>query len=939
LRGVGLIPTESPSAASCESIAEVLLGNIDTFSTLVEFAFQADLASVLGDTEAEIYIAAPTNDAFDAFGELEPEIVSNLMTDEWKTHLQSLLLYHTVESGAFSERNDDDDTSSVTLTTLNGEDITITYTDDRNVFINNDASVVDDFVACESLVDVIDKVLIPSWVENSIVDRAIADEELSILVNLVVQAELAEILSSSGPYTVLAPSNDAFRELLASPSIDPSNVDINLIKGLLTFHVIDGIYSADEIVDGLELATLQGDAVVFAVDGDVVTVNGSLVTDVDILANNGIIHKIDGVLIPNISIPVVETPDESPSVAAPSETETLGTIVDVASADEDLSILVDAVVHAGLADTLSSAGPFTVFAPTDAVWTKALTNPEDITVLDADILKEILLYHTVAGTYTAADITDGLILTTVQGETIEFSIDGDVVMINDEVMVTGTDILASNGIIHTIDGILFPQAVLDPTEGPSDPTKDPSEIPGTIVDVASADEDLSILVEAVVHAGLVDTLSSAGPFTVFAPTNDVWTEGLTNPDDITVLDPEILKQVLLYHTVAGTYTAADITDGLILTTVQGETIEFSIDGDVVMINGNVMITETDILASNGVIHTVDNFLFPQSTEPTTEDPSDPVSAPSKTETLGTIVDVASADEDLSILVEAVVHAGLVDTLSSAGPFTVFAPTNAVWTEALANPEDITELDVDILTEVLLYHTVAGTYTAADITDGLILTTVQGETIEFSIDGDAVMINGNVMITGTDILASNGVIHTIDGILFPQANEPEDAPMVSPNEPTEATTGTKNETSSEPTGTIIDVASGEDDLSILVNLIVQAGLVETLSSEGRFTVFAPTNSAFTTVFNDLGLDATDLGDVVDSEALSSILTYHVVAGIYKASDIIDGLTLTTVQGDTIEFGVSSDGVVTVNNEVISVTDIPASNGVIHTIAGVLFPGTV
>ncbi|MGK3754140.1 MAG: transforming growth factor-beta-induced protein [Bacillariaceae sp.] len=629
MRGVGLIPTESPSAASCESIAEVLLGNIDTFSTLVEFAFQADLASVLGDTEAEIYIAAPTNDAFDAFGELEPEIVSNLMTDEWKTHLQSLLLYHTVESGAFSERNDDDDTSSVTLTTLNGEDITITYTDDRNVFINNDASVVDDFVACESLVDVIDKVLIPSWVENSIVDRAIADEELSILVNLVVQAELAEILSSSGPYTVLAPSNDAFRELLASPSIDPSNVDINLIKGLLTFHVIDGIYSADEIVDGLELATLQGDAVVFAVDGDVVTVNGSLVTDVDILANNGIIHKIDGVLIPNISIPVVETPDESPSVAAPSETETLGTIVDVASADEDLSILVDAVVHAGLADTLSSAGPFTVFAPTDAVWTKALTNPEDITVLDADILKEILLYHTVAGTYTAADITDGLILTTVQGETIEFSI----------------------------------------------------------------------------------------------------------------------------------------------------------------------------------------------------------------------------------------------------------------------------------------------------------------------DGDAVMINGNVMITGTDILASNGVIHTIDGILFPQANEPEDAPMVSPNEPTEATTGTKNETSSEPTGTIIDVASGEDDLSILVNLIVQAGLVETLSSEGRFTVFAPTNSAFTTVFNDLGLDATDLGDVVDSEALSSILTYHVVAGIYKASDIIDGLTLTTVQGDTIEFGVSSDGVVTVNNEVISVTDIPASNGVIHTIAGVLFPGTV
>jgi uncharacterized surface protein with fasciclin (FAS1) repeats len=151
---------------------------------------------------------------------------------------------------------------------------------------------------------------------------------------------------------------------------------------------------------------------------------------------------------------------------------------------------------------------------------------------------------------------------------------------------------------------------------------------------------------------------------------------------------------------------------------------------------------------------IDNFLFPQATEPT-EDPS---------ETLGTIVDVASADDNLSILVNAVGYTGLAETLSSAGPFTIFAPTNAVWNIALSNP--VTELDADIVKKVLLYHTVAGTYSADDITDGLTLTTVQGKTIEFYIDGDAVMINGNVMITGTDILASNGVIHTIDGILFP-----------------------------------------------------------------------------------------------------------------------------------------------------------------------------
>jgi uncharacterized surface protein with fasciclin (FAS1) repeats len=152
---------------------------------------------------------------------------------------------------------------------------------------------------------------------------------------------------------------------------------------------------------------------------------------------------------------------------------------------------------------------------------------------------------------------------------------------------------------------------------------------------------------------------------------------------------------------------------------------------------------------------INTFLFPQATKPT-EDPS---------ETPGTIVDVASADENLSILVDAVGYAGLAETLSSAGSFTVFAPTDAVWTTALSKP--VTKHDVDMVKKILLYHTVAGTYIAADITNGLTLTTVQGETIEFYIDGDAVMINGNViMITGTDILVSNGVIHTIDGILLP-----------------------------------------------------------------------------------------------------------------------------------------------------------------------------
>jgi len=156
----------------------------------------------------------------------------------------------------------------------------------------------------------------------------------------------------------------------------------------------------------------------------------------------------------SLGFPDLEEQLDDLSIADQQIVQTPGTIVDVASADGNLSILVDAVVHAGLAETLSSAGPYTVFAPTDAVWTKAFSKP--VTEHPVDIMKTFLFCHTVAGTYTAADITNGLTLTTVQGVTIEFSIDGDDVMINGYVtMITGSDILASNGVIHTIDGILF----------------------------------------------------------------------------------------------------------------------------------------------------------------------------------------------------------------------------------------------------------------------------------------------------------------------------------------------------------------------------------------------------------------------------------------------------------------------------------------------------
>lgn len=298
-----------------------------------------------------------------------------------------------------------------------------------------------------------------------------------------------------------------------------------------------------------------------------------------------------------VQIDATEAPVET---NAPVGLENIG---EIAAGEGDLSILLEVVKRAGFADFISTMGPFTVFAPTNEAFAEVFPDAGDLDLVDVETLTTVLTYHVVPGIYLASDITDGLKLKTVQGETIEFGIDGGNVTVNEEV-ISATDISGSNGVIHKIDGVMFPQTVLPAEEAEEETSSD------TIVDLAAADEDLSSLLEAVTLAGYADLVSSAGPFTIFAPTNAAFAEVLPNEGDLEALDPTVLMTVVAYHVVPGTYLASDITNGLTLKTVQGETIEFGVDGDVVTVNEEV-ISATDISGSNGVIHKIDGIMFPQ----------------------------------------------------------------------------------------------------------------------------------------------------------------------------------------------------------------------------------------------------------------------------------------------------------------------------------------
>ncbi len=277
-----------------------------------------------------------------------------------------------------------------------------------------------------------------------------------------------------------------------------------------------------------------------------------------------------------------------------------------------------------------------------------------------------------------------------------------------------------------------------------------------------------------------------------------------------------------------------------------------------------------------------------------------------------IAEIAASDENFSTLVTALDAAGLVGTLAGEGNFTVFAPTNDAFA-ALGDTLNDVLADNDLLTQVLLYHVVDGKVMSPDALAlaGSEAETLSGDKIALSIEDGELFIN-DAMVTVVDIEATNGVIHVIDAVLLPPADE-------------------MSSDMSKDKATIADIAAGDENFSTLVTALDAAGLVGTLAGEGNFTVFAPTNDAFAALGDTLN-------DVIaDSELLTQVLLYHVIDGKVMSPDALAlaGSEAETLSGDKIALSIE-DGDLFINDAMVTAVDIEASNGVIHVIDAVLLP---
>ena len=293
---------------------------------------------------------------------------------------------------------------------------------------------------------------------GTIVEVAVASEAFPTLVAAVQAAGLVDVLNSDGPFTVFAPTEEAFSAALAALGLTAEDLlaDTELLTAVLTYHVLPVAAPAETVLtlDGQSVTTVNGADVAITIDGGTVMVNNATVVAADIEASNGVIHVIDTVLIP----PAPE-PDDTD---ATDEPEAPGTIVEVAVGSGAFPTLVAAVQAAGLVEVLGGEGPFTVFAPTEEAFAAALEalglSAEDL-LADTDLLTAVLTYHVlpVAAPAEAVVTLDGQSVTTVSGADVAITIDGGAVMVNDATVVAA-DIAASNGVIHIIDTVLIPPA-------------------------------------------------------------------------------------------------------------------------------------------------------------------------------------------------------------------------------------------------------------------------------------------------------------------------------------------------------------------------------------------------------------------------------------------------------------------------------------------------
>ncbi|XP_069747808.1 periostin-like isoform X3 [Narcine bancroftii] len=508
-----------------------------------------------------------------------------------------------------------------------------------------------------------------------------------------------------------------------------------------------------------------------------------------------------------------------------------------------------------LRQEIEGVGTYTFFAPSDEAWMlldyeirEALLSNVNIELLNS------LHYHMVNFRLLTKDMKDGMTVPSMYND-LHILINhypNGIVTVNCARVIYANQI-ATNGIVHVIDRVI-------------------TAVGNTIEEFIEGTDELSSFRAAIAAAGLFEILGKGGHYTVFAPSNEAFDKLPQEVLERILSDPVALKALLNYHILNSVQCSEAIMSGSKYSTLEGTNIEIGCDGDSLTVNGQKMVNRKDIVASNGVIHLINEVLIPDAAMQ--------------------ILDLTGTKQ--SVFSDLVKETGLSAAFTDED-YTILAPINDAFNE------DILQFDRRILKLILQNHILKLKVVLNELYNGQKLKTLAGDFLRVFIYRTAICIENSCLIRGSRE-GRNGVIHTIRKVILPAEKS------------------------------MIQILREDPRFSIFLDLIESAGLTEILTEAGDWTLFVPTNDVFEGLtqneLKELTRDKNALRHILLYHLLKGV---YIGGGIeYGVTNV-----LKSFQGSRVMIKLVNNTIL-VNNVKSKESDLMANNGVIHVVNSLLFP---
>ncbi|XP_070826294.1 periostin, osteoblast specific factor b isoform X2 [Chaetodon trifascialis] len=495
---------------------------------------------------------APSNEAW----ELLDETVRSALVSNVNIELYNALHYHMANKRLLTK----DLRNGMTVTSMyNDLGLHINHYSNGVVTVNCARIIYGNQVATNGVVHVIDRVI--SAVGRTMQDVIEVDDDLTTLSDVAQSAGLLEKLGQPGHYTLFAPTNEAF-ESLGSEVLERLQSDKEVLQALLNFHLLDSVQCSEAIMAGSSYETLEGNNIEIGCDGESLTVNGiKMVRKKDIVTTNGVIHLIDQVLMPDSAKQVMELLGSSQS--------TFG----------------DMVSELGLSAAMRPEAEYTLLAPLNVAFN------DEVMSMDQRLLRIILESHVLKNKFVLGQLYNGQRLETIGGKLLRVFIYRTAVCIENSCLIRGSK-EGSNGALHLM------RTLLKPAE------KDMFEI-------LTENGGFKIFLSLMEAAGLTDLLKQEGDFTLFAPSDKAF--AMLSNSDLALLKSDInaLRTILLYHFNNGITIGGGLETGVtnLLKSLQGSNLRVIFANNSMQVN-SVQVPKSDMMATNGVVHFVNQVLYP-----------------------------------------------------------------------------------------------------------------------------------------------------------------------------------------------------------------------------------------------------------------------------------------------------------------------------------------